>query len=52
MYNSVVTTIIGGGSAMQYSESLDIGISETVMLESDSKVDGVNVQNETVLANN
>ena len=49
MYNSVVTTIIGGGSAIQYSENLDIGIIETEMFESDSKVDGVNAQNDTGL---
>ena len=49
MYNSVVTTIIGGGSAMYDSENLDIGIIETEMFESDSKVDGVNAQNDTGL---
>ena len=49
MYNSVVTTIIGGGSAIQDSENLDIGIIETEMFQSDSKVDGVNAQNDTGL---
>ena len=49
MYNSVVTTIIGGRSAIQDSENLDIGIIETEMVESDSMVDGVNAQIDTGL---
>ena len=48
MYNSVVTTIIGGGSAIQDSENLDIGIIETEMVESDSMVDGVNAQTDKI----
>ena len=47
MYKSVISTIIGGVSALQYSESLNIGISGTVVLESDSNVDGVDGQNES-----
>ena len=50
MYKSVITTIIGGVSALQYSESLDIGISGTVVLESVSNVDGVDDQNDSGLA--
>ena len=50
MYKSVSSTIIGGVSALQYSESLNIGISGTVVLESDSNVDGVDGQNESGLA--
>ena len=50
MYKSVISTIIGGVSALQYSESLNIGISGTVVLESDSNVDGVDDQNDSGLA--
>ena len=47
MYKSVISTIIGGVSALQYSESLNIGITRTVVLESDSNVDVVDCRNES-----
>ena len=47
MYKSVSSTIIGGLSTLQYSESLNIGKTRTVVPESDSNVDVFDCRNES-----
>ena len=47
MYKSVSSTIIGGLSTLQYSQSLNTGITRTLVLESDSNVDVVDCRNES-----